>query len=201
MVSQALVAGLLAGYGAAIPVGAIAVLLIGLAARTSLPVSAGAALGVATVDGCYALVTVLGGTVLAGAIARVAGPMRWVAAAVLVLVAVRIALSALRERGQVALSERIRTPGRAYLTLIGLTALNPTTIVYFAALAVGRPTTGALAGGVFVLAVFASSASWQLLLACGGRLLGRFVDTPRGRVVTSLIASAVIVVLAVRSAW
>ena len=49
--SEALVAGLLAGYGVAVPVGAIAVLIVGLTARTSLRVGAAAALGVATADG------------------------------------------------------------------------------------------------------------------------------------------------------
>jgi hypothetical protein len=47
---DALVSGLLAGYGVAIPVGAIGVLILGLSARTSLRIGAGAALGVATAD-------------------------------------------------------------------------------------------------------------------------------------------------------
>jgi len=46
--------------------------------------------------------------------------------------------------------------------------------------------------------VFAASASWQLLLACGGRLLGRLLNTPRGRLVTALAASGLITVLAVQ---
>ncbi|HEX5406463.1 MAG TPA: lysine transporter LysE, partial [Pseudonocardiaceae bacterium] len=54
---------------------------------------------------------------------------------------------------------------------------------------------------VFVAAAFVASASWQSLLACGGGLLGRVVDTPRGRLGTALAASAVIVVLAVRLVW
>lgn len=46
--TEAFLAGLLAGYGVAIPVGAIVILIISLAARTSLRVGAAAALGVAT---------------------------------------------------------------------------------------------------------------------------------------------------------
>lgn len=192
---SALVAGLLAGYGAAIPIGAIGALLITLAARTSLRVSAAAALGVATVDGAYALVAMLGGNAMAAAIAHVAGPMRWIAAGVLAAIAVRTALAALRRTDTPGVA--LTTPLRAYLTLIGLTALNPTTVVYFAALAVGRQTTSDL----FVVAVFVSSASWQLVLACGGRLLGRFVDTPRGRLVTGMAAALVVLALAVKLAW
>jgi len=46
-------------------------------------------------------------------------------------------------------------------------------------------------------AAFAASASWQLLLAGGGALLGRLLAGPRGRLATALVSSAVIVGLAV----
>lgn len=190
MVTHDLVAGLLAGYGVAIPIGAIAPLLITLTARTSLRVGVAAALGVATVDGLYALVAVLFGRLLAPALVRVAGPLHWIAFGVLVLIATRIAVTAWRPAGQ----PKPVAPHRAYLTLVGLTALNPTTIVYFGALVLGRNPPSV----VFVLAAFAASANWQLLLVCGGRLLGRFVIAPRGRLVTALAGSAVILVLAVR---
>jgi arginine exporter protein ArgO len=52
--------------------------------------------------------------------------------------------------------------------------------------------------GVFVLAAFFASASWQLLLAGGGALLGRALTGRRGRLVTALASSAMIMVLAVR---
>ncbi|GFJ92910.1 hypothetical protein Prum_065520 [Phytohabitans rumicis] len=62
----AFVDGVIAGYGVAIPVGAIAILIMGLAARTSFRVGAAAALGVATADGLYAVIAVAGGAALAG---------------------------------------------------------------------------------------------------------------------------------------
>jgi len=87
------------------------------------------------------------------------------------------------------------TPGRAYLGILGLTLLNPATIVYFAALVLGRGGTG---GGVwFVVGAFLASASWQLLIAGGGALVGRLLTGERGRLITSLVSSAVIAVLAV----
>jgi arginine exporter protein ArgO len=200
VLSHILIAGLLAGYGVAIPVGAIGALPISLTARTSLRTGIAAALGVATVDGGYALVAVLGGGALRGVLQQIAEPMRWAAAAVLAVIAVRTAVFALRPT--TAPAPRPLTPGRAYTTLVGLTALNLTTIVYFGTLVLGRQTAGpALADAVFVLAAFVASASWQLLLVCGGGLLGRVVDTPKGRLITGLTASAVILVLAVRSAW
>ena len=50
------------------------------------------------------------------------------------------------------------------------------------------------------LAAFAASASWQVLLAGGGALLGRVLTGHRGRLVTALLSSAVILALAVRMA-
>jgi arginine exporter protein ArgO len=201
MLSQVLVAGLLAGYGVAVPVGAIAPLLIGLAARSPLRSGVAAALGVATVDGAYALAAVLGGSALARAIQPIATPTRWVAAAVLIVLAIRTAVLAIRRHRIPAARSMDRpvTAGRAYLMLVGLTALNPTTIVYFGALVLGRHASGGfgpVAGAVFVLAAFVASASWQLLLACGGSALGRVLNNPRGRLLTALAASALVTVLA-----
>lgn len=203
--SAALVAGLLAGYGIAVPVGAVATYLVSLTARTTLRTGACAALGVATADGLYALVAALGGTALAAALQPVLVPLRWASALVLAALAVRGALGALREYREHRLTARTvpdpPRPGRAYLALLGITLLNPTTVVYFAALVLGSRTAEAvrpLEQGVFVLAAFAASASWQLLLAGGGALLGRALTGRRGRLVTGLVSSAVIMVLAVR---
>ena len=56
-----LAAGAVAGLAVAMPVGAIGAYLLGLAARERFAVAAAAALGVASVDGAYALVASLGG--------------------------------------------------------------------------------------------------------------------------------------------
>ncbi|MEV6925751.1 LysE family transporter [Dactylosporangium sp. NPDC051485] len=203
-VGEAVVSGLLAGYGVAIPVGAIGALIVTLAARTSLRVGAAAALGVATADGLYAVVAVLGGAALAGVIAPISTPLRWVAAVVLLALAVKTARDALRHRGERATARpadgRTGRPGGAYLTLLGLTLLNPATIVYFGALVLGRRADDGLPAGaeaLWVAAAFAASASWQLLLAGGGSLLGRLLTGARGRMWTALVSSAVIAVLAV----
>lgn len=74
-------------------------------------------------------------------------------------------------------------------------------MIYFAALVLGTRTTDAvlpLEQGVFVVAAFLASASWQLLLAGGGALLGRVLTGRRGRLVTAVVSSGVIMGLAVR---
>jgi arginine exporter protein ArgO len=200
-VVEALISGLLAGYGVAVPVGAIAVLILGVSARNSLVVGAGAGLGAATADGIYASVAAVGGAAVAGLVRPVATPLRWLAAAVLLGLAVRTATVAWRERAQPVQPERgLATPGRAYLAVLALTLLNPATVIYFSALVLGRQAQGTpsvAASVVFVLAAFAASASWQLLVAASGSAVGRVLAGPRGRLGTALVSSALIGVLAV----
>ncbi|GAA4602454.1 LysE family transporter [Actinoallomurus liliacearum] len=202
-VIAALVAGLLAGYGIAVPVGAVAAYLITLTTRTSLTTGACAALGVATADGLYALVATVGGSAVAAAIRPVLAPLRWCSALVLIVLAVRGLVGTVarhRERlTQARPAGPPTSPGRAYLGLLAITMLNPTTIVYFTALVLGGQNTVAAdqpRRAVFVLAAFAASASWQLLLAGGGALLGRVLTGARGRLVTALVSSLVMTALA-----
>ena len=201
--SGALVAGLLAGYGVAVPVGAIAALIVSLTARTSLRVGVAAAMGVATADGIYALAAVLGGAALSRVIEPIDTPLRWVAATVLAGFAIRTAVVAIRhyrEPGAARSGAGLGTPFRAYFGLLGLTLLNPATIVYFGALVLGRRAADDLTASgelVFVLAAFAASASWQLVLAGSGSLVGRVLTGSRGRLATALVSSVVIVLLAI----
>ncbi|WP_020662234.1 LysE family transporter [Amycolatopsis benzoatilytica] len=193
----ALTAGLVAGYGIAIPVGAIGVYLVDLTARTSWRVGAAAAMGVATADGVYAVLAATAGSTLTPLLTPVTTPLKWASAAALLMLACWTAVRAVRHyrSADSPLPATEPTAGRAYATLLGLTLLNPATIVYFTALVLGdRPANGT----VYAAAAFAASASWQLLLAVGGALLGRTLTGPRGRLSTALLSSTVILVLAVR---
>ncbi|MEU2779147.1 LysE family transporter [Streptomyces sp. NPDC007162] len=205
--TAALVAGLLAGYGIAVPVGAVGTYLVSLTARTSLRTGACAALGVAGADGLYALLATVGGAALAAGLRPVLGPLRLLSALVLVALAVRGAAHAVSQFRQRCLPTRTERPvpgsGRAFLGLLGITLLNPTTVIYFAALVVGTRSAAVarpVEQAVFVLAAFAASASWQLLLAAGGALLGRGLTGHRGRLVTALVSSCVMLGLAARVA-
>jgi arginine exporter protein ArgO len=105
-----------------------------------------------------------------------------------------------RDPARVRPSAGLTTPRRAYFGLLGLTVLNPATIVYFGALGLGRQTDDQMSTAaqiVFVAAAFAASASWQLLLAGGGSLVGRTLTGTSGRLATAMVSSAFIVVLAV----
>jgi arginine exporter protein ArgO len=192
--SGAFLAGVVAGYGIAVPVGAIGVLIAGLSARTSLRVGAAAGMGAATADGIYALVAVAGGAAVASAVAPVATPLRWAGALVLLVLAGWTALGAIRRPGVTERDERPATVFRAYFGVLALTLLNPATVIYFAALVLGSGGTGG--GAWFVAGAFLASASWQLLIAGGGSLIGRFLTGDRGRLITALVSSMVIAALA-----
>ncbi|MFF0477144.1 LysE/ArgO family amino acid transporter [Streptomyces sp. NPDC004284] len=201
----AAVAGLLAGYGIAIPVGAVGAYLVAVTARAGWRTGAGAALGVATADGVYALLAVAGGSALVPVLAPVMTPLRWVSAVVLVVLGVRAgwgAFAAYRKGGLVSRDDGgDLAPGRAYLTFLGITILNPMTVIYFAALVLATgPSAPAtpVDRTAFVVGALVASASWQLFLALGGTLLGRTLTSARGRLGTALVSSTLIVVLAVR---
>jgi arginine exporter protein ArgO len=200
-VIAALVAGLLAGYGIAMPVGAVATYLVSLTARTSLKTGAYAALGVATADGLYALIATLGGSAIAPLIEPITTPLTWISASVLIALAVRSALTAIHQHRRLQTANRPNdippTPLRAYLTLLGMTVLNPTTVIYFSALVLGSHQTATpLNQSIFIIAAFTASTTWQLLLAAGGALLGQTLTSPRGRLTTALTSSLLITALA-----
>lgn len=227
---EALVAGVLAGYAIAIPVGAIAALLITLGAQHGARVAAGGAFGAATVDGLYATVAVTAGAVISPLIAAVEEPLRWISVVVLVVLGVTLALPAFRRRAVPVAAATIddaatgggargtapvradaepRARGRSttfrrlFVTVGALTLVNPVTVIYFAAL-VGSSTLAVDASLgerlVFVIAAFAASLSWQLLLTTAGSLVGRVLTGPTGARVTALVGGALVIALAVRGA-
>lgn len=200
----AAVAGLAAGYGVALPVGAVGAYLVALTARTSLRAGVFAALGVATADGVYALIAVCGGAALAAEMRPAALPLRRGSAVVLIVLAVYGAVTAVRRhcehRDDGQSGPAATRAVRAYLGMWAMTMMNPLTVVYFAALVLGRQAAAAPGGvdqAVFVMAVFAASASWQLLLAAGGAFLGRVLAGSRGRLITALASSTLVGALAV----
>jgi len=169
-VAAAFLSGVVAGLGVAVPVGAIAVLIIEAGLRRGFRAGAAAGAGAATVDGAYATFAALFGGVLAAQIAPWESPVRVVSAGVLMVIGLRLLLDARRRvaAGPLA-AEHGRQPSlaRLYLTFVGLTVVNPLTLVYFAALIVGLPTRprGLDEQLAFSVGAFGASFAWQMLLA------------------------------------
>jgi threonine/homoserine/homoserine lactone efflux protein len=176
-VLDAAIAGAIAGYAIAIPVGAIAILILHTGIQHGLRAAVAAAAGAASADGIYAVLAVTLGLAAAGLVAPIETPLRIVAAIVLIGFAVYglVGLRSAREPtgpGQSLAAHRGYR--RTYLALLALTLLNPITVAYFAALVVGLPFLGDTGERLaFVVAVFVASLSWQVLLALIGTALGR----------------------------
>lgn len=202
---SALLAGLLAGWAVAVPIGPVGAYLVAMSATGPWRTGAAAALGVATTDGAYALIAVAGGTALADRVEAFQEPVRAVAAAVLVLLAVHLARGVARARDGQPAPVAVAAPGRAlraYLVLVALTAVNPATVVAFAALLAGslaEITASPGAAALFVLGVTGASAAWQLLLVSGANLLGHRLTSPTGRLATAAVSCALLLALAVRT--
>jgi arginine exporter protein ArgO len=203
-VTSALVAGVGAGYGVALPVGAIGSYLVGLGARAPFRTSAAAALGVATTDGLLALVAALGGVGLQPVLQPVSRLLTFLAAIVLIALAVRTVLAAVRRHRRrssaTGAGGTAMRPLRAYLALIALTASNPSTLVYFVAFALGSHTAdralSVVAAVMFAAGAFLASASWQLVLAGSGAALGRLITGAPGQLAGSAVSGAIMIVLA-----
>jgi arginine exporter protein ArgO len=198
------VSGAVAGLAVAMPIGAIGTYVIGLGARERTITATAAALGVASVDGAYAILAAVGGAGLQVMLNEVSGWLRYAAAITLVVVAVHTMRMALRRyRGDSGTRTQLSrlTPARAYLSLAGLTAINPATVVTFAAVIVGRSASedyaSWLAVVLFALGAFLASAVWQLMLAGGGSLLGRLLRGRRGQLGIAVCSALIMLGLAV----
>ncbi len=191
-------AGIVAGYAIAIPVGAIAVLIIHVGFAEGLRPGLAAGAGAAAADGIYALLAALGGLAVASLVGPLLGPLRIAAGGVLIALGLRGLLGLRSPRDAVSAAAAlagVRSHRRTFGTLLGLTLLNPLTVIYFAALAVGLPfLAGAAERLVFAAAAFGASLTWQSLLAGFGALLGRGLGH-RLRRVTVLLGNLVIVVM------
>ena len=202
-------AGAVAGLGIAIPVGAIAILIVETGLRRGFRLAAAAGAGAATVDGLYALVAAAFGAALAAILAPWEAPLRVLAVVVLVAIALRgllgiralsrpVAADGAPIRADVEAAERGGSAVRTYGVFVAITLLNPVTVTYFAALILGLGSTGAgpAEKAAFVLGAFLASLAWQTLLAAVGAFLHRRLS-PGLRAGVVLLGNAIILAFAI----
>lgn len=191
--------GVVAGFGIAIPVGPIGVLILERGIRRGFRDASLAGLGAAAADLFYAGVAATAGVIVASALRPILIPMRVVAIAILVLIAAVNLPGAFVRPDPAAVADV--SGGRTFLTFLGLTLLNPVTVIYFASLVVGLDlaTASGIEKVVFVGGAFLASASWQLFLAAFASFAGARLG-PRTRLATSVVGSLVILGFAVKMA-
>ncbi|MDQ2913197.1 MAG: LysE family translocator [Chloroflexota bacterium] len=195
---QAFLLGMAAAYAIAIPVGPIAVLILRTGVSRGLRAAAAAGAGAATADLIFATSAMLFGAAASGFLAPALPVLRFIAAAALAVIAVRGLLAAPQPIERTSGGART---GNIYLLFLGLTMLNPPTVIYFVSLAIALPEVSAdlASRAAFVVGAFLASLSWQEILAVGGATLhGRL--TPRLQRITAVTSSLIILALAARIA-
>ena len=204
-VLEMLLAGGLAGYAIAIPVGPITILIFDMALRRGLRTGAAGAAGAASADGIYATTAGVFGAALSSLLTPVLAPARLIGAATLAFIGLRGLLRASRHGSSRAdVGQHLGGSGalRTYLLFLALTITNPMTFVYFAALMLGLPSladSGAAEKIAFAGGAFAASLSWQIFLASTGALLSGRLPVP-AITATRVIGSLVVIGFAVRIA-
>lgn len=201
--------GLWAGFGLAIPVGAVAVLLIQRTATSSLRHGLAAATGAVAADALYALAAVVGGTAAARLITPWQVPVTVAGAGLLLFLAGRIAIDGFRRENDhadasddcAAARGEPRSPLREGLLFFTLTGLNPWPLLYFVSVVLSGgllASAGAADSAALLAGIVIASASWHCILVLIGRGAGRLLLSPTGRRVGGIVSASVIAALAIR---
>ena len=187
---------MLAGCGIAIPVGAIAVLILETGMRRGFRPAFAAGTGAAAADLTYAALAALAGPPIATALSSFTLALQLGSAALLLAIGLRGLWAARQSATSPEASPALeRGALRTFWQFLGLTLLNPLTVAYFAALVLGRGPENSLSPAgrlAFVAGAWLASWSWQTLLAAGGALALRLLSR-RARQLTSMVGSLVVI--------
>ncbi|RIJ78311.1 hypothetical protein D1871_03200 [Nakamurella silvestris] len=193
---QLYLTGVLAGLGVAVPLGAIGLLLVRQGLESGFRVGAAGAGAVALVDTLYCVLALVAGAVAAPWV-RALGSLPALIGGGLLIAIGGTGLVRLRHPADPrAIDAATRTGLQVFGVFAGLTAVNPATLVYFAALITALDTSHTLGGGTvtFVLGVGSASLLWQLGLVAVGATLGTRIG-PTGQRLLSLCGFSLVAVL------
>jgi threonine/homoserine/homoserine lactone efflux protein len=204
--------GFFAGLALAIPVGPMAILLVNTTISRGLRHGAVGALGMATVDGVYALAVFVIGGIIASALASLKLVFGLVGAAILLFLGVQTLVKNLQLLGKADLPATVATEkssvAKTFGTFVAATVVNPPTALYFLAIAPNVANMGFelsfSTATIFALAVLIGSLIWQESLVFVG-LAVRGITSNRFRVWLGLLGGLLIIGLALsigyRAIW
>ncbi len=188
--------GVLAGYGIAIPVGAIAVLILDVSLRRGFRIGFMAGAGAAFADFLYAALAVVAGGALVLIIYPYAVQVQVISGGVLLAVGLYgLARSIRPSETPEADGAGLNGSGKVFVQFLGLTLINPLTIVYFSALILGggAKNLGSVPEhAAFLIGAGLASLSWQTLLAGLGSL-GHERLSPRFQMAASIAGFLVVI--------
>jgi threonine/homoserine/homoserine lactone efflux protein len=204
--------GFMAGLALAIPVGPMAIMLINTTISRGLRHGVVGALGMATVDGTYALTVFVVGGLVASALASFKLAFGLIGALILLVLGFQTAyknLKLLRAGGSIeGKTAEQGSIGKTFGTFVAATAVNAPTALYFLAIApnvanMGYPVSP-LTTAVFVVSVFIGSLIWQEGLVFTGLAI-RGITTNRFRAWIGFVGGLLILALAIsigaRAIW
>ena len=180
------------GFFVALQLGPMSLFLIRSTLRSGWRVGAAIGAGIATVDGLYAAAGA-GGAAPLLTIHPLRLALGLAGAIVLIWLGARTLYSAFRVRVGGETASEIAGPRRAFLTALGGTASNPSTIVSWAAIFAAASTAELVhttaSAIILVVGVAIGSLTWVTLLATGVAVAGRSMS-PRSIRVTEGAAGA-----------
>ena len=183
------------GFFVALQLGPMSLFLIRSTLRSGWRVGVAIGAGIATVDGLYAAAGAGGATPLL-TIHPVRLALGIVGALVLVWLGARTLYAALRVRVGAETASEAATPRRAFLTALGGTASNPSTIVSWGAIFAAASTAGLVhttASAVLLVAgVAIGSLTWVTTLATGVALAGRSMSQRSIRITEGVAGAGLI---------
>lgn len=195
--------GVVAGYGIAIPIGAIAVLIFETTLRKGFLTGFMAGAGAATADTIFALIASFAGVAVASALMPFAAVIRLTSVLVLFSIGLYGLWRTFKRRSRATrqhLRDNSRGKRATFWQFLGLTLLNPLTVVYFAALIMSREANSTLTTVeqlAFVAGAGLASLSWQTLLVCVGHFASQLLSE-RLQMIVSITGYLVVVGLGMR---
>lgn len=163
--------GLIAGYGIAIPVGAVAIMIVSVSMQSGFPIGFMAGAGAASADFIYAVLASIAGATVIELLQPIAPALRIVSGIVLIGLAVFAIWKGVRSDRSNGRKARTAGPLGTFAQFLAITLINPLTVVYFTALILGRDSSirPDIAGQIlFAAGAGIASLSWQTLLAALG---------------------------------
>ncbi|AJX12715.1 lysine transporter LysE [Burkholderia ubonensis] len=179
------------GLMIALSVGPVALMIANYGMRAGTASGVRAAAGVATADGCYAVVAFTIGALLASTLASHLSLFRLAGALVLLAMGARMMWQALRDRRRTLDGDAPAPGSRPFTSMFFVTLANPLTILLF----YGYATAAAAAHRHWLLGaacVFAGSLTGQLVFAFGGSAIGRLVKSPALLAASHVVAALVV---------
>ena len=195
--------GLVAGFGIAIPLGAVSILIVNTALDHGFRQGFVAGAGTATVDLLCASLAVFAGAAAVAFIAPYSSLLQ-IASGIALMAMGAYGMMRFRRRSKESEADQAKDGEMTvYAKFVALTLLNPFTVAYFLALIIGKGASWYFSLGDclwFVAGVAMASLSWETVLAAIGALARKHL-TPRFMTASIIAGNGIVILLGIQILW